>query len=149
MDREHLAVYRSFAARRVKYLLIGGLAAVLYGSPRLTKDIDLYIEPTPENAKRALAALKAADFGTASLTTPQKLLQHEVTILEDYIRVDILTRVKGISFDRAWKRRSIKEIEGVRVPVVSLDDLILSKKAAGRSVDLEDIKILRSIRRKS
>ncbi|MBI3318769.1 MAG: nucleotidyltransferase [Candidatus Omnitrophica bacterium] len=148
MESGHLAVYKSFNAHRVRYVLIGGLAAVLYGSPRLTKDVDLFIEPTLENAKKALAALKAIRFGTASLTTPQKLLSHEVTIFEDYIRVDLLTAVKGLSFSQARRHRVIKRIEGVQVPMVSLTDLIVSKKAAARSVDLEDVKILRRIQAK-
>lgn len=146
MEPDPLAVYKSFNSHRVKYVLIGGLAAVLYGSPRLTKDIDLFIEPTAENAAKALTALKAARFGTARLTTPGKLLDHEVTIFEDYLRVDLLTAVKGLSFSRAWRHRRIKRVEGVRIPVVSMADLIRSKKAAGRPVDLEDVKILRRIR---
>lgn len=145
MEPNPLAVYKSFNSRRVKYVLIGGLAAVLYGSPRLTKDIDLFIEPTLGNAAKALAALKAIRFGTARLTTPEKILAHEVTILEDYFRVDLLTAVKGLSFSRAWRHRKIKRIEGIRIPVVSVEDLIRSKKAAGRSVDLEDVKVLQHI----
>lgn len=149
MDRGHRAVYRSFDSHGVKYVLIGGLAAVLYGSPRLTKDVDLFIEPTLGNASRALAALKAIGFRTASLTTPAKMLAHEVTIFEDYMRVDLLTVVKGLSFPDAWRRRAMKRIEGINVPVLHLKDLIKSKRAAGRSIDLEEIKILRRIHRKN
>lgn len=145
MDPSHLAVYKSFNSRRVKYVLIGGLAAVLYGSARLTKDVDLFIEPTLKNAAAALSALKAIGFGTASLTTPEKLLAHEVTIFEDYVRLDLFTEVKGISFPPAWSRRVMKRLGNVRIPVVNLKDLIASKKAAGRSVDVEDVKILRRI----
>lgn len=89
--------------------------------------------------------MKAVGFGTASLTTPEKLFAHEVTIFEDYVRLDLFTSVKGISFQRAWSRRVVKRIGGVRIPVVSLEDLIASKKAAGRPVDVQDVKVLRRI----
>jgi hypothetical protein len=69
MDPGHLAIYRSFNSHGVRYVVVGGLAAVLYGSPRLTKDLDCFIEPTLENANRALDALKEIHFGTATLTT--------------------------------------------------------------------------------
>ena len=146
MDPDHLAVYRSFNSHKVKYLLVGGLAAVLYGSPRLTKDLDLFIEPTLENATRALEALKAAHFGTAELTTPQQLLAHEVTLFQDYVRLDLLTVLKGIAFKEAWRHRVTKEIHGVRFPVISMDHLIQSKKAVARSIDLEDVKVLQKLR---
>lgn len=142
MDPRHLAVYKSFNSHRVRYVLIGGLASVLYGSPRLTKDVDLFIEPTLDNAIRVLKALDSAHFGTASLTTPERLLAHEVSIFQDYFRLDLLTSVKGVSFPDAWRRRVVKRIDGVPVPVLSVKDLIVSKKAAGRSIDLEDVKTL-------
>lgn len=141
MDPVHLAVYRSFNAHRVRYILIGGPAAVFYGFPRVTKDVDLFIEPALANATRALRALEAAGFGTAALTTPEQPLAHEVTIFKDVMRLDLLTAVKGVSSPMVWRRRVTKRIEGVRVPVIQLDDLITAKKAAGRGIDLEDVKV--------
>ena len=97
MLQQHLDIYRSLNAHRVKYVVIGGVAAILYGSPRMTKDLDLFIEATPGNVRRLLDALEAASFGTASLTTPEKILANEVTILQDYVRLDLLTRIKGLT----------------------------------------------------
>jgi len=78
MEEINIDVYRSLNRFRVKYILIGGLACILYGSPRITKDVDIFIDATLENCKRLLEALKAVNFGTAHLTNPKKILENEV-----------------------------------------------------------------------
>ncbi|MFH1360724.1 MAG: nucleotidyltransferase [Candidatus Omnitrophota bacterium] len=145
MDERDLNVYRYLNKHRVRYVLIGGMAAILYGSPRLTKDTDVLIEPEIENCRKLIAALKAAHFVTASLTTAEKILKNEVNIFKDYVRLDILTEIKGLSFKKAWKNRKIKRIKGVRLSVISLSDLIISKQAVARSIDLEDVTTLKKI----
>jgi hypothetical protein len=62
-------VFSSFQSHNVRYVIIGGIAAILYGVPRATFDLDILIEATPENAQRLLAALLDAGLGTADLTT--------------------------------------------------------------------------------
>jgi hypothetical protein len=123
------------------------MAAVLYGSPRITKDRDIFIDSDLENAKRLIRALKEINFGTAYLTTPGKLLKNEVNIFKDYLLLDVLTKLKGIDFKDAWKRRKIKKIRGVRIPLIDIDDLIFSKRMSARSIDLQDVEILRRIKR--
>lgn len=147
MLQQHLDIYRSLNAHRVKYVVIGGMAAILYGSPRMTKDLDLFIEATPRNAEQLLKALEAAGMGTAALTTPEKILANEVTILQDIVRLDVLTSIKGLTFAEAWPKRVVKRIKGVAVPVVTLEHLIQAKRAAGRTIDLQDVKTLRTIKR--
>lgn len=145
MIGRHLQLFKSLSSHGVEYLLIGGVAVIAYGFPRTTKDIDIYINPTVENAKRCLEALEEYGFGTVALTTAEKLAATEVTIFKDFIRLDVLTRVKGIEFDTAWRRKVLFEVDQVRIPALSKEDLISSKQAAGRSGDLEDIKILQMI----
>lgn len=147
MEEDYLRLYRSLNENKVKYVIIGGIACVLYGSPRLTKDIDIFIERNLENSQKLLKALKEIGFGTASLTTPQKIIKNEVTIFKDYIRLDVLTKIKRLDFERVWKEKVIKRMRGLKLPIISLDNLIISKRAIGRSLDLEDIKILEKIRR--
>ena len=147
MEEADLNVYRSLNKHKVKYILIGGMAAILYGSPRITKDTDILIEPTLDNCQRLWEALKAANFGTADLTTAKKILKNEINIFKDYVRLDVLIKSKGLRFEEAWKNRVIKRIKGVVLPTISLSDLILSKKAVGRGIDIEDIKILKKIKR--
>ena len=148
MIGDHIKLYKSLNKNRVKYLVLGGIAALIYGVPRTTLDIDIFIEASLTNAQRLLNALQEIGFGTAYLTTPEKIIANEITIFEDYLRLDILTKVKGIFFSDVWKRRVIKDIKNVRVKFTSLPDLILSKEAAGRKIDKEDLKILKSLRSK-
>ena len=137
-------VFASFQKNDVKYLVIGGIAAVLYGVPRATFDLDVLVEPTIENAERLLTAMIETGLGTASLTNAEEVLSKEITIFTDRIRLDVQTSTPGISFEQAWQRRVTMNYRGQTLEVVSLADLIASKRAAGRDVDLEDVRILKS-----
>lgn len=135
-------VFESFRSHEVKYLVIGGIAAVLHGVPRATFDLDILIDPTPENAERLLEALREAKFGTANLITPKELLSNEITVFNDRIRIDVQTWTPGLKFEEAWKNRVEMEYQGGKFLVVSRNDLIASKKASARPVDLEDVRLL-------
>jgi hypothetical protein len=123
--------------------VIGGIAAIVHGVPRMTLDLDILIEATQENAQRLLDAFLDAGLGTAALTTADGLLALEITIFKDRVRIDVQTRSPGLVFGDAWARRDVIEHEGHEVYVVSREDLIASKLAAGREVDLEDVRLLR------
>jgi len=137
-------VFASFQKNDVKYLVIGGIAAVLYGVPRATFDLDVLIEPTKDNVERLLSAMIEAGLGTASLTNAEDVLSKEITIFTDRIRLDVQTSTPGISFEQAWQRRVTMNYRGQTLEVISVGDLIASKTAAGRDVDLEDVRILKS-----
>lgn len=135
-------VFRSFADHDVRYVVIGGIAAVMHGVPRATFDLDVLIDPTLENVERLLAALEQAQVGTASLITPQQLLANEITVFSDRVRVDVQTSTPGLTFERAWSNRVTMSFEGQEFHVASKQDLIASKRAAGRAIDLEDVGML-------
>ena len=138
------SVFASFQKNDVKYLVIGGIAAVLYGVPRATFDLDVLIEPTKDNVERLLRAMIEAGLGTASLTNAEDVLSKEITIFTDRIRLDVQTSTPGFSFEQAWQRRVTMNYRGQILEVISVGDLIASKTAAGRDVDLEDVRILKS-----
>ncbi len=135
-------VFASFQRHEVKYLVIGGIAAVLHGVPRATFDLDILIEATPDNAQRLLDALLDAKLGTATLITSKELLAQEITIFKDRVRIDVQIATPGLRFEDAWPRRETMEYQGQKFYVVSRDDLIASKRAAGRERDLEDVRLL-------
>jgi len=135
-------VFESFQKHDVRYLVIEGIASILYGVPRATFDLDIIIEATPDNVKRLLDALLDAGMGTASLTNVEDLLSNEITVFKDWVRIDVLTTAPGIDFQEAWKRRETMMYQGQTFSVVSRKDLISSKKALGRAVDLEDVRLL-------
>ena len=142
-----IALFKSFRDHDVRYVVIGGVAAVVHGVPRATFDLDILIEATESNASRLLEAFLAAGLGTAALTSPADVLAHAVTIFRDRVRVDVQTRTPGIAFLDAWERSIEKQFRGHSFRVLCRDDLIRSKRAAGRPVDLEDVRILESLDR--
>lgn len=135
-------VFKSFHSHDVRYVVIGGIAAVLHGVPRATFDLDILIEASPENAGRLLSALDAAGLGTASLITVEELLANEITVFQDRIRIDVQTSTPGLAFADAWKRRMRMSYGEQTFYVVSREDLLAAKRAAGRPQDLEDARIL-------
>ncbi len=148
MQRPFLDVVRSLNSRKVKYVVIGGNAAIAHGVARGTFDLDLLIEPTVENASALLEAFVAARLGTALLTTPERVLSMEITVFNDRLPIDVQTRTPGVRFATAWKNRDLREISGVQVPFLSRKDLIRSKRAAGRPVDMQDVEMLIALGRR-
>jgi hypothetical protein len=137
-------VFACLQKHDVKYVVIGGIAAVLHGVPRATFDLDMLIEATPENARRLLDAFADAGLGTATMTTIEDILAHDVTIFNDRVRIDVQTKTPGIEFDDVWVRRKIVTYQKQQFYILSLTDLIASKQAAGRPKDIEDINALQA-----
>jgi hypothetical protein len=136
---------RAFIAHEVRFLLIGAYALAVHGRPRATGDLDVWVEPTPENAGRVLAALRAfgaplADLTERDLATPGVVFQIGIAPL----RIDLLTSASGVEFGPAWAARTDALFEDVRAPVIGKRDLIANKRATGRPRDLADIADLES-----
>lgn len=137
-------VFESFQRNDVRYVVIGGIAAVMHGVPRATFDLDVLIEATPENARHLLAALRSVGFATADQITPDDLIANEITVFNDRVRIDVQTSTPGLAFDCAWANRVEVEFRGYSFFVTSRNDLIAAKRASGRAIDLEDVKQLES-----
>jgi predicted nucleotidyltransferase len=135
-------VFKSLENHQVKYVIIGGIAAVLHGVPRATFDLDILIEATPDNTQKLLDAFIEAKLGTAELITTEELLANEITIFQDRFRIDVQTSTPGINFESAWKNKANMKYQNQEFYVVSKEDLIASKLAAGREIDLDDVRLL-------
>lgn len=146
MLKKYLALFRALNAARIKYLVIGGLAAIAHGIPRSTKDADIAVLPDKRTYTKLLTVFKALRLGAAYLTDPEKMMKSKVTIFDDYIRVDVLSDAPGLDFQKYWENRNVFKIDGVRINFVSLDDLIHLKKAAGQQGDLQNVEVLKKIR---
>ena len=133
-------------AVEARYLVVGASAMQLWGTTRATRDIDILIEPTENNAARVLAALSQLGFGIASEFTPKDVISRAVTMIGDIPNVDILTRAWNVRWSEAHPRATAFEVEGVSIPTASLADLIASKQT-GRLQDAADIEVLEEIRR--
>lgn len=123
----------------VEYLLIGGWAVGFHGYPRATADMDVWVACDEVNARRVVAALRLFGFthdeATESLFTRPGFV---VRMGLPPMRIEILTRISGVEFTPCRARCNSMQVDGIEIPVISLADLIVNKKAAGRPKDLAD-----------
>jgi len=129
----------------VRYVLIGGAALNLHGVLRATKDVDVLIEPTVDNATRALLALKGLTFGIARKLDPKHVASRPFTIVGDTPRVDLLTVACGVTYQEAIGACVPVKVEGVAVPLADIDTLIRTKRTS-RPYDAGDILELERLR---
>lgn len=127
----------------VEYLIVGGFAVMKYGEPRYTKDLDVWVHSSPENALRVVEALKKFGAplehdGITSETFTNKQVVYQIGIAP--VRIDILAEITGVQFPDAWEKRVASTFFGVPVHFISLDDLVANKQALGRASDLKDLK---------
>ena len=144
LDPDFAEFCASLTARQVRFLIVGGYAVAAHGRPRMTGDLDLWIMVERANAERLVAALE--DFGFASLgLDPEDFEQPNRVVQIGYapLRIDLLTSIDGVEFASCWERRIEVPLDNGLVPVISLDDLLANKRAAGRAQDLADVEGLR------
>ena len=129
-----------------RYLVVGAYAALLYIPPRYTKDLDVWIDATPENARKVYAALRAfgaplSELRVEDLASPGIIFQIGV----EPNRVDVLTSVEALGFAEAWERRKQTTYGGVPIQVLGFADLLRNKRAVGRPQDLLDVAELEKV----
>jgi predicted nucleotidyltransferase len=139
-------------AHGVRYLVIGAHAVAFHARPRATKDLDILLDPTAENARKALAALReffgGADLGytVEDLLDPQWIVQLGVAP----VRIDLMSEIPGfVNFEAAWKNRVDAHFGAVTVHYLGLDDLLRAKEAAGRPQDRADVRVLQRAKRQT
>lgn len=130
---------------KARYVIIGAAAFAAHGWSRTTRDIDILIEATPENARRVREAF--IEFGyDMSDASIEDILEKKILLRQYIVEADIHPSVKGAAFSSVWKARVDDKLYGVPTHFASLDDLIRMKKAAGRPRDKEDLKYLIRLR---
>ncbi|MBI1883084.1 MAG: nucleotidyltransferase [Chlamydiae bacterium] len=112
---------------RVRYLVIGAQAGILYGLVRSTHDIDIFLLKTAANIQKALTALSYLPLQIAKELDADEVLKKPITIVGDQPRVDLLTALRQVQFHDAWKKKKVVKIDGIQIPHLSLEDLIISK----------------------
>ncbi len=130
--------------QEVRYLIIGGIAVSAHGYTRYTKDIDIWVEPTEENADKTIAAINSF-FGSsigldkAKFTTPGMLTK----LGKEPFRVDFITSLPELEFDEAYTDSLIAPFGSLTVRYISIRHLIKVKEIAARPQDLADVSILK------
>lgn len=143
MNSEFRDLLKALNEARARYLVVGGYAVIKHTEPRYTKDLDVWVSPNGENAKRVYAALQ--NFGAPL----------EGVVAEDFAdksivyhmgrapaRIDILMSLKGLEFEESWVNRVEAEFGDVPTQFLSSQDLIINKRLAARPQDLMDVESL-------
>mgnify|MGYP001205353033 CR=1 FL=1 len=147
LNSDYRDILHALNTEKVDYLLVGAYAMAAYGYPRATMDIDIWINPSPDNADAVLRAL--AQFGAPLHNLTREDLQKNDTIFQIGVaprRIDLITSVSGLRFEDAFARSTEVEMDGILVPILSIDDLIVNKRASGRTKDLADAESLEILR---
>jgi predicted nucleotidyltransferase len=143
LNRDYKELLSIFSEEKVKFILVGAYAMAVHGYPRATMDIDVWVIGELKNSEAVIKALQR--FGAPLDNVSSKDFQKENIIFQIGVfprRIDIITSVDGLEFEEAYKSSIDVEIEGIKLKVLSKDDLIKNKLASGRTKDLADVETL-------
>ncbi len=146
VSRDFEDLFECLNSRGVRALVVGAHAVAFHAKPRYTKDVDILVEPSVENAESLLGALN--DFGFGSLDLSVEDFSREGKIIQlgfEPNRVDLITSISGVSFDEAWRGRVAGRYGRCSVFYLGLVELKRAKEAAGRPQDLADLDWLRQV----
>lgn len=123
-----------------EFLVVGAYAVISHGALRSTFDLDIFVHPTIENARRVWRALKRfgaplRDVAVEDFT--QQDLVYQIGVIPN--RIDVITAISGVSFEEAWPNRVQVVVEGQNIPVIGRQELLKNKRACGRPKDLADV----------
>jgi predicted nucleotidyltransferase len=145
LNEDYKEMLQCLLEEKVKFLLVGAYALAVHGYPRATKDIDFFVWATPENASNLMKAL--IKFGAPLDKVSESDFSSKGVVFQignSPRRIDIMTSASGVDFEQAYGNKQIAFLEGLEVPVISLQDLIVNKRASGRTQDLADVEKLTS-----
>jgi len=143
LARDFVDLLRAFIDHEVRFLLVGAYALAVHGRPRATGDLDVWIDATPENARRAMNALRAfgaplTELRESDLSIPGVVFQISV----EPLRIHTLTSISGVAFAEAWPARVVAPFEAIEVPAIGREHFLAIKRATARPQDLVDLRTL-------
>jgi hypothetical protein len=142
-NRDFNDLFCAFNAHDVRYLVVGFYAVTYHARPRFTQDLDLWVDPAPDNAQRVRAAL--ADFGAPVRDVSAEELARPGLVVQLGVapnRIDVLTGIEGVGFAEAWPARVAAHYAETPIHVIGREHLIRNKRALGRPQDLLDVQEL-------
>lgn len=149
-EKDFEELLKLFNKNKVRYCIVGAYAVAFHARPRYTKDMDIFVEPDADNARRILKSLVA--FGFKGLSLKEKDLIQKGNIIQlgyEPVRIDLLTSIDGCDFREVWKNRVTGKYGKNKTFFIGLSDLIKNKKKAARKQDSADISILESKKKKT
>ena len=139
LNEDYRDMLQILLGNRVRFLVVGAYALGAHGYPRATGDFDLWVDTSADNSRRIYTSL--AEFGAPLTDISETTFTEEGIIFQIGIaprRIDIMTHIDGVGFEKAFHNRQTIEIEGLLIPFISRDDLITNKRSTGRAKDLLD-----------
>jgi predicted nucleotidyltransferase len=131
----------------VEWLLVGGYAVAFHGRPRATKDIDLLLGGGADNLERAARAADRFGAQPDVVAALRAMAPADVVFMgQPPLRVDFLRTLDGVDTEALFARAVVADLDGLRLRVIALDDLIANKRAVGRRQDLDDAEFLERVR---
>jgi len=125
---------------KAEYLIVGGYAVGIHGYPRYTGDLDIWLNPTAENADLILKSVNEFGFSSFKLTQEDFIKPGNVVQLGyPPLRIDLLTEIDGVTFSECFENRKMDTIDGLTVNFIGYSDLLKNKKESGRPKDIGDI----------
>ena len=143
MNQDFLDLLSAFTDHNVRFMVVGAYALAVHGRPRATGDLDVWVDPTPENAANVMRALHqfgapAGQVTADDFSRPGLVLQMGLPP----VRIDVLTELSGLTFEEAWLGRASAPFGPLTVNVIGREAFIKNKRATGRARDLGDIEAL-------
>ncbi len=146
MNEDFLDLLSALCAAEARFMVVGAYAVGVHGRPRATKDLDVWVEASDDNAARVMQALREfgaplGDLVEGDLRAPGAGFK----MGEPPRRIDVLTQIEGVRFEDAWPRHVEASFGTIRCPVIGLEDLLANKTAAGRPQDVADVAALKRL----
>jgi len=144
LNEDYKEMLQILLEENVRFIVVGAYALGVHGFPRATGDIDIWVEPSPNNAQKVIRSLSR--FGSPLFDVEEKDFTEQGIIFQIGVaprRIDIITAIDGVEFQSAYAKKIAVSVEDLNIPVLSLEDLIKNKESTGREKDALDAKILK------
>jgi hypothetical protein len=149
VEKDYEELLELFNRHNVRYCIVGSFALAFYARPRYTKDLDILVEPSSQNAQRILDSLNDFGFGSLQLSEQDFMKPGQIIQLGyEPVRIDLITSIEGMDFKEIWNNRAAGQFGKTPVFFIGVNDFIKTKKAANRSQDRADLEILLEITKK-
>ena len=145
MNEDFLDLLRCLLEAGARFLVVGAHALAVYGVPRATGDLDVFVDREPANAELVWAAVVRFGAPVEAMGITRRDLETPGIVVQIGLpprRIDLVTEITGVSFGDAWSSRVTHRIEGLDVPFIGRDHLVRNKRATGRLKDLADLEAL-------
>jgi hypothetical protein len=147
LNEDYKEILQSLLNNKAKFLVVGAYAMGAYGYPRATGDFDIWVEASAENSKNIYKSI--SEFGASLSDITEETFTEKGIIFQIGVaprRIDIITHIDGVIFEEAYKTKEFIEIENLRVPFLSKENLIKNKESTNREKDRLDADYLKRVK---